>query len=49
MGDLIEYHSELLLSGRFRSLGSVKYWAFDGAALAGPAIAATRSGCATKT
>lgn len=32
-GDLVEYHSELLLSGRFRSLGSVKYWAFDGAAL----------------
>jgi hypothetical protein len=32
-GGLIEYHSELLLSGRFRSLGSVKYWAFDGVAL----------------
>jgi lipoprotein-anchoring transpeptidase ErfK/SrfK len=32
-GDLVEYHSELPLSGRFRSLGSVKYWAFDGAAL----------------
>jgi hypothetical protein len=32
-GDLIEYHSELLLSGRFRSLGSVKYWAYDGSAL----------------
>ncbi len=32
-GDLLEYHSELALSGRFRSLGSVKYWAFDGAAL----------------
>ena len=32
-GDLVEYHSELLLSGRFRSLGSVKYWAFDGAGL----------------
>ncbi|HYP88382.1 MAG TPA: L,D-transpeptidase [Polyangiaceae bacterium] len=32
-GDLIEYHSELPLSGRFRSVGSVKYWAFDGGAL----------------
>jgi hypothetical protein len=32
-GDLIEYHTELALSGRFRSLGSVKYWAFDGGAL----------------
>jgi hypothetical protein len=32
-GDLIEYHSELMLSGRFRSIGSVKYWAFDGGAL----------------
>jgi hypothetical protein len=32
-GDLLEYHTELKLSGRFRSLGSVKYWAFDGAAL----------------
>jgi hypothetical protein len=32
-GDLIEYHTELPLSGRFRSLGSVKYWAFDGRAL----------------
>jgi hypothetical protein len=32
-GDLIEYHSELMLSGRFRSLGGMKYWAFDGAAL----------------
>ncbi len=31
--DLIEYHSELPLSGRFRTIGSVKYWAFDGAAL----------------
>jgi hypothetical protein len=31
--DLIEYHRELPLSGRFRTLGSVKYWAFDGAAL----------------
>lgn len=26
-GDLIDYHSKLLLSGRFRSVGSVKYWA----------------------
>jgi hypothetical protein len=26
-GDLLEYHSRLALSGRFRSLGSVKYWA----------------------
>lgn len=32
-GDLVEYHAKLALSGRFRSLGSVKYWAFDGAAL----------------
>ena len=32
-GDLVEYHSELLLSGRFRSLGGVKYWAFNAAAL----------------
>jgi hypothetical protein len=32
-GDLIEYHSELLLSGRFRSLGSIKYWAYDGSAV----------------
>jgi hypothetical protein len=32
-GDLVEYHTKLPLSGRFRSLGSVKYWAFDGAAL----------------
>lgn len=32
-GDLIEYHTELALSGRFRSLGQVKYWAFNGAAL----------------
>ena len=30
-GDLLEYHSELLLSGRFRSVGQVKYWAYDGA------------------
>jgi hypothetical protein len=27
-GDLVEYHAELPLSGRFRSLGSIKYWAF---------------------
>jgi hypothetical protein len=32
-GDLIEYHSELLLSGRFRSFGSVKYWAYDRSAV----------------
>ncbi len=32
-GDLLEYHSELSLSGRFRSMGRVKYWAFDGVAL----------------
>ena len=32
-GGLVEYHTQLPLSGRFRSLGSVKYWAFDGAAL----------------
>jgi hypothetical protein len=28
-GDLLEYHAELPLSGRFRSLGSVKYWALE--------------------
>ncbi len=28
-GDLVDYHSRLLLSGRFRSVGSVKYWAVD--------------------
>jgi len=27
-GDLVEYHSKLPLSGRFRSLASIKYWAF---------------------
>jgi hypothetical protein len=27
-GDLVEYHAELALSGRFRSLGNMKYWAF---------------------
>ena len=26
-GDLLEYHATLQLSGRFRSLGNVKYWA----------------------
>ncbi len=26
-GDLLEYHARLTLSGRFRSIGSVKYWA----------------------
>ncbi|HEY6077955.1 MAG TPA: L,D-transpeptidase [Polyangiaceae bacterium] len=26
-GDLLEYHARLALSGRFRSVGSVKYWA----------------------
>ena len=31
-GDLIEYHTELPLSGRFRSLGSIKYWAIGPAA-----------------
>jgi hypothetical protein len=31
--DLIEYHTELSLSGRFRTIGNVKYWAFDGGAL----------------
>jgi hypothetical protein len=25
--ELVDYHSELLLSGRFRSVGGVKYWA----------------------
>ena len=28
-GDLLEYHSKLPLTGRFRSLGQIKYWAFD--------------------
>jgi hypothetical protein len=28
-GDLLEYHARLSLSGRFRSLGSVKYWALE--------------------
>jgi hypothetical protein len=32
-GDLVEYHSKLPLRGRFRTIGSVKYWAFDAAAL----------------
>lgn len=30
-GDLLEYHAKLPLSGRFRSLGQTKYWAFDAA------------------
>lgn len=30
-GDLLEYHAKLPLSGRFRSLGQSKYWAFDAA------------------
>lgn len=29
-GDLLEYHARLALSGRFRSVGSVKYWALAG-------------------
>ncbi|HVY31766.1 MAG TPA: L,D-transpeptidase [Polyangiaceae bacterium] len=42
-GDLVEYHSELLLSGRFRSLGSVKYWELDShAAPGGTAMATAR-------
>ena len=32
-GDLVEYHSKLPLSGRFRSLGNLKYWAFDARAI----------------
>lgn len=28
-GDLLEYHSTLALTGRFRSLGNVKYWALE--------------------
>jgi hypothetical protein len=31
-GDLLEYHARLPLSGRFRSLGSVKYWAVEAGA-----------------
>jgi hypothetical protein len=31
-GDLVEYHSELRLSGRFRSLGGLKYWAISAVA-----------------
>jgi hypothetical protein len=34
-GDLLDYHARLPLSGRFRSLGSVKYWALDAAKRAG--------------
>jgi hypothetical protein len=29
-GDLLEYHATLPLSGRFRTLGKVKYWAYPG-------------------
>jgi hypothetical protein len=29
-GDLVEYHRELLLSGRFRTVGKTKYWAYPG-------------------
>lgn len=32
-GDLIDYHRMLPLSGRFRSIGSVKYWAVSGTVL----------------
>jgi hypothetical protein len=32
-GDLIEYHSELPLAGRFRSLGNMKYWALEASAV----------------
>jgi hypothetical protein len=28
-GDLLDYHAQLPLSGRFRSIGNVKYWALD--------------------
>jgi len=34
-GDLVEYHTELRLSGRFRSLGSIKYWAIAAAPVPG--------------
>jgi hypothetical protein len=34
-GDLLDYHARLPLSGRFRSLGNVKYWALDAAKRAG--------------
>lgn len=34
-GDLLDYHARLDLSGRFRSLGSVKYWALRRAPGAG--------------
>ena len=30
-GDLLEYHRTLALSGRFRSLGNIKYWAVESA------------------
>jgi hypothetical protein len=36
-GDLLEYHSELPLSGRFRSLGSMKYWELETHAPSGAA------------
>lgn len=29
-GDLLEYHTDLPLSGRFRTLGKIKYWAYPG-------------------
>lgn len=29
-GDLLEYHVELPLTGRFRTIGKVKYWAYPG-------------------
>lgn len=29
-GDLLEYHAKLPLTGRFRTLGKVKYWAYPG-------------------
>ncbi|RYZ04788.1 MAG: hypothetical protein EOO73_22635 [Myxococcales bacterium] len=29
-GDLLEYHAELPLTGRFRTLGKTKYWAYPG-------------------
>jgi hypothetical protein len=28
-GDLLDYHAQLALSGRFRSIGNVKYWALS--------------------
>jgi hypothetical protein len=35
-GDLLEYHSELPLAGRFRSAGNVKYWQLEGHAPGSP-------------